>query len=128
MIKRRVFVSVPADNNMDPGQQEVVSSVLQLISNAGFEPQRFLYSGLPASMGWNFQTVDEVMRRCVGAVIIAFPRWTLPDSETPDADPVLLPTEYNHYEGAVANTLGLPTLIIAERGIVDRGDRVDGRW
>lgn len=120
MIKRRVFVSVPADNHLQAGQREVVGSVLQLISNAGFEPQRFLYSGLPASMGWNFQTVDEVMRRCVGAVIFAFPRWELPNPNAVE-ESTLLPTEYNHYEGAVANTLGLPTLIIAERGIVDRG-------
>lgn len=121
MIKRRVFISVPADNHLNDGQREFVSAVLKLISNAGFEPQRFLYSGLPASMGWNFQTVDEVMRRCVGAVIFAFPRWRLVDPKNPDADSTLLPTEYNHYEGAVANTLRLPTLIVAERGITDRG-------
>jgi hypothetical protein len=121
VVKRRVFVSVPADNHLGSSQRDIVYSVLQLISSAGFEPQRFLYSGLPASMGWNFQTVDEVMRRCVGAVIFAFPRWTLPESADPNADPLLLPTEYNHYEGAVANTLRLPTLIIAERGIADRG-------
>lgn len=66
MVKRRVFISVPADNHLKPHQREVVNAVLQSISGAGFEPQRFLYSGLPASMGWNFQTVDEVMRRCVG--------------------------------------------------------------
>jgi predicted nucleotide-binding protein len=32
-----------------------------------------------------------------------------------------LPTEWNHYEGAVANTIRLPTLILAERGIADTG-------
>jgi predicted nucleotide-binding protein len=31
------------------------------------------------------------------------------------------PTEWNHYEGAVANTLKLPTLILAEKGIADTG-------
>jgi hypothetical protein len=121
VVKRRVFISVPADNHLQPRQREVVNAVLQLISGAGFEPQRFLYSGLPASMGWNFQTVDEVMRRCVGAVVFAFPRWKLPDTDDTDGEPFLLPTEYNHYEGAVANTLRLPMLIVAERGIADRG-------
>jgi hypothetical protein len=121
MVKRRVFVSVPADNHLGEKRSDLVNSILQLISKAGFEPQRFLYSGLPASMGWNFQTVDEVMRRCVGAVILAFPRWSATRTQKPDVDAIPLPTEYNHYEGAVANTLGLPTLIVAERGVADRG-------
>lgn len=121
MIKRRVFISVPMDNHLDQDRRQVVHAVLQLISDAGFEPQRFLYSGLPASMGWNFQTVDEVMRRCVGAVIFALPRRTLSNAGDSKGDGILLPTEWNHYEGAVANTLGLPTLILAERGIADTG-------
>lgn len=121
MIKRRVFVSVPMDNHLDDGRRAVVQAVLKLISDAGFEPQRFLYSGLPASMGWNFQTVDEVMRRCVGAVIFALPRRTVVDPRDPEGEGVRLPTEWSHYEGAVANTLGLPTLIVAERGIADTG-------
>jgi predicted nucleotide-binding protein len=121
MIKRRVFISVPMDNHLDQGRRQVVQAVLQLISDAGFEPQRFLYSGLPASMGWNFQTVDEVMRRCVGAVIFALPRRALSDAGDSNGNPILLPTEWNHYEGAVANTLGLPTLILAEKGIADTG-------
>jgi hypothetical protein len=107
------------DHHLDQNQRQVVQAVLQLISDAGFEPQRFLYSGLPASLGWNFQTLEEVMRRCVGAVIFALPRRTL--SEPGDPDRILLPTEWNHYEGAVANTLGLPTLILAEKGIADTG-------
>jgi len=102
------------DNRLDERRRQLVEAVLQLISEAGFEPQRFLYTGLPASMGWNFQTVDEVMRRCVGAVIFALPRRTL-------SDQTLLPTEWNHYEGAVANTVGLPTLILVEWGIADTG-------
>jgi Predicted nucleotide-binding protein containing TIR-like domain len=120
MIKRRIFISVPMDDHLDPGARELVHAVLRLISDAGFEPQRFLYSGLPASMGWNFQTVDEVMRRCVGAVIFALPRWTRSKLGV-TGDHKLIPTEWSHYEGAVANTLRLPTLILAEKGIADSG-------
>jgi len=121
MIKRRVFISVPMDQHLDEHQLKVVHAVLQLISEAGFEPQRFLYSGLPASMGWNFQTVEEVMRRCVGAVIFALTRRTLGEKDDSEGGRILLPTEWNHYEGAVANTLGLPTLVAVERGIADTG-------
>jgi len=119
MIKRRVFISVPMDHHLDPGRRAIVQAVLQLVSDAGFEPQRFLYSGLPASMGWNFQTVDEVMRRCVGAIILALPRRTFSGASPEEC--LVLPTEWSHYEGAVANTLALPTLVLAEKGIADTG-------
>jgi len=121
MVKRRVFVSVPMNHHLDSASREIVQAVLGQIAEAGFEPQRFLFSGLPADMGWNFQTVDEVMRRCVGAMIFALPRRTANEAENPQNGPVVLPTEWNHYEGAVANTLGLPTLILAEKGIADTG-------
>jgi len=117
MVKRRVFVSVPAENHLDDKQRNIVAAVYQLIQGAGFEPQRFFVSGLPASMGWNFQTVDEVVRRCVGAVILAFPRWSF----SYVGEEVSLATEYSHYEGAIANTLGLPILIVVQKGIADRG-------
>ena len=117
MVKRRVFVSVPADYHLNENQRKIVTAVYQLIQDAGYEPQRFFVSGLPASMGWNFQTVDEVLRRCVGTVILAFPRWSFDN----DGGPISLATEYSHYEGAVSNTLGLPTLIIVQKGIADRG-------
>jgi hypothetical protein len=117
MVKRRVFVSVPAENHLDEKQRKIVAALYEQIHAAGFEPQRFFVSGIAASMGWNFQTVDEVIRRCVGAVILAFPRWTFSDG----GDDISLATEYSHYEGAIANTLGLPTLTIVEKGIADRG-------
>lgn len=119
MIKRRVYLSVPLDHNLGENERALVAAIVKLIADAGLETQRFMISGLPASMGWNWDTVDEVMRRCVGAAILAFPRWLVSDPETNTT--FRSPTEYNHYEGAVANTLGLPTLIIAQRGLADRG-------
>src|SRR5262249_10972354 len=105
---------------LDQGRQQVVQAVLQLISEAGFEPQRFLYSGLPALMGWGFQTVDEGKRRGVGAGIFFLPLCTLSGvGDFPRKS--MFPTEWYHYEGVVANTLGLPTLILVERGAADAG-------
>jgi hypothetical protein len=118
MIKRRVFISVPNDARLNERRRNLVHAVIKSISEAGFEPQRFSYAGLPASMAWSFQTVDEVMRMCVGAVIFALPRWKM--SDNPD-DHRAFATEYNHYEGAVAYTLKLPTLIFVERGVNEAG-------
>ena len=53
------------------------------------------------------------MRQCIGGVIICFPRWTI----FSDGNAINLVGEYQHYEGAVAVTLGLPLMIIAEDGV-----------
>lgn len=42
------------------------------------------------------------------------PRWTFKDG---GPQPVLLPTKFNHYEGALARTLGLPTLVLVQRNV-----------
>jgi hypothetical protein len=45
------------------------------------------------------------------------PRWHFKDEE---GRPVLLPTEFNHYEGALARTLGLPTFVLVQRDVLRR--------
>ena len=45
------------------------------------------------------------------------PRWQFKGE---NGEPVLLPTEFNHYEGALTHTLGLPTLVLVHRDVVRR--------
>src|SRR5437016_3741195 len=42
------------------------------------------------------------------------PRWNFQDVQ---GQPALLPTEFNHYEGALARTLGLPTLVLVQKNV-----------
>ncbi|MBL8157773.1 MAG: nucleotide-binding protein, partial [Anaerolineae bacterium] len=44
-------------------------------------------------------------------------RWRFKDGSD---QPVLLPTEFNHYEGALVRTLGLPTLVLVQREMQHR--------
>ena len=44
-------------------------------------------------------------------------RWEFKDSNGHDAR---LPTEFNHYEGALARTLGLPTLVLVQQDVMRR--------
>lgn len=115
--KRRVFVSVPIDDHLNVHQKGLKNEILNKVSALGYEPQIFFFSGMAAGMAWNFDAAYEVMSRCHGALILGFPRWRF----STDEGEVRLPTEYNHYEGGLANALGLPILTIAETGIVDRG-------
>jgi hypothetical protein len=116
-VIKRVFVSATRNDKLDDRRRSLKAAILAKLRREGFEPQEFSESGLSENLAWSFENVDRVMGRCMGAVVIGFPRWTFsgPSSE------IRLVGEYSHYEGAVALTHGLPVLLLAERNVKDRG-------
>jgi hypothetical protein len=44
-------------------------------------------------------------------------RWNFQDG---DGRQARLPTEFNHYEGALARTFGLPTLVLVQQDVMRR--------
>ena len=116
-FNRRVFFTSPTDEFLEPSGSEIKQRILQRIRDAGYEPQQFFREGLPKSMSWSFSHVRQVMQRCSGAVILGLPRWSMQTG----SESVLMPSEYTHYEGAVAHAFRLPVLTIALKGIPDRG-------
>src|SRR5262249_264578 len=113
-IDRRVFVSVSPHHRLDSRRQRVRQAVLDQIRKRGYQLEITFESGEAAGLSWSFENIEKIMRRCSGAVALAFPRW----STSENGRESLLASEYIHYEGAVANVLCLPLLIIAERGLV----------
>jgi len=118
----RVFISVTNNHNLDDRRRALKSALLEKIRVSGFAPQEFWESGLPKNLGWSFDNLDRVVRQCVAAVVVGFPRWAIPGSPSETR----LAGEYNHYEGAVALTHGIPVLLIAENGVENRGIVWDG--
>ena len=116
MPTRRVFVSVTSQRHLDPRRRAVRDALIGRITAAGYQVEEFWQSGMAQRMAWSFDNVDKVMRECVGAVVVGFPRFV---SASSPAVPMV--GEYNHYEGAVAMTHRLPLLLLAERGVADRG-------
>ena len=116
-MEKRVFISSTANKRLDERRRRLKTAILTKLRGAGYEPQEFWESGIPENLAWSFENVDRVMQKCVGAVVFGFPRWTIsePSYET------RLVGEYNHYEGAVALTHGLPVLLLAEQGVENRG-------
>ncbi|MBI1926927.1 nucleotide-binding protein [Candidatus Poribacteria bacterium] len=112
--KARVYVHAPLPRNLSPRRQEVRTKVLDAITAAGFDPQEFGVSGLPARLAWTFDEAACVMDRCQGSVIIALPKYEF-------GTDMLMPSEYSHYEGALALSKGVPTLIITEEGAPNAG-------
>lgn len=118
--KPRIYVSSPIDSNLSSGQLKMKQKALELLRDKNFDPQEFHVSGLPANQSWNFERSIEVMRRCHGALILAFSQWSNP------SPPVVMPTEYNHFEGAIALSQNKDLLIIKDEAVAYRGIAYSG--
>lgn len=114
----RVYVSAPTDAGLTPWQKKFKKGVLDQLIAAGLEPQLFGERGLPIKTSWSFDAAEEMMSQCHAAVVLALARHRF---SVHDAAPVNFPSEYNHYEGALAIAHKLPLLILAEEGLPDRG-------
>ena len=114
MLERRIFVSSISSLDEGDPRRELKDAILARLRNAGFSPQEFMASGIPRNLAWSFETVDTVIRRCIGAVVLGFRRWHV--------GPLIdVASAYAHYEGAVALTRGLPVLLLAESGVDNAG-------
>jgi hypothetical protein len=114
---------MPADEWLEefPNLNDLKWGIVEKIVQSGYQPEIFSNPkgtpGLASSKPWTAADADAVARRCVGAALIGLPRWTFHDRNDV---PVLLPTEFNHYEGALARTLGLPTLALVQENVMRR--------
>jgi hypothetical protein len=117
-ITRRIYISLPADLWLSKNLNELKWGIVEEIEKLGYTPEIFTNPkgkpGLASGRSWNARDADEIARRCVGAAVLGMPRWTFQDTQ---GKTELLPTEFNHYEGALAYTLGLPTLVLVQRGV-----------
>jgi Predicted nucleotide-binding protein containing TIR-like domain len=120
-ITRRVYVSLPADHWLPDNLNALKWAIVDQIEDLGYTPEVFTNPkgkpGLASSRAWGARDADEVARRCMGAAIIGLCRWKFKDTAGAEA---LLPTEFNHYEGALARTLGLPTLVLVQQDVKRR--------
>jgi hypothetical protein len=93
-VKRRIFVSASRDIRLDPHRIEIKWAIVDEIKRLGYEPQIFLSPtdgvGLADGGGWDIEKVEEVAKRCVGAVIIGLPYW----KTTRDGREIWLPTDF----------------------------------
>ncbi len=116
----RVFISKPGDLSYQ--QQQCVASIMARLESEGMVPQTLERADYP-----NFGALSEVQRLmgdCAGAVIFGFKELEINDAiwrvGTPDEKRVkemALSTSWNQIEAGMAITLGLPILIISQRGV-----------
>ena len=117
--KPRVYVSCPA--RLSPEHRLVKESILKALSEAGIEPHEFAVSGLPVTedINWSFKSADELMQRCQGALILAFTRHECMIQRDENGrrweERIPMPSEYAHFEGALAVSNELPVFIVADQ-------------
>lgn len=116
--KPRIYLSVPSDQHLSPERLKLKLAIIGAIETEGFEVQEFFARGVPANMSWDFEKANAIMARCEGVVVLAFVRWAFKDGQQAT---ILMPSEWNHFEGALATTRDLPLMVIAERGVPNRG-------
>lgn len=120
MKTERIFVSMPADAWQTPGEREIKWGIVKRIEKLGYVTEVFTdprgTDSLAASMTWSRQACEAVMRRCDGCVLLGFARWRMGEGALHGA----MPTEFNHYEGAVAQMLRLPLLSYVQDGVAPR--------
>ena len=120
--KPRIYVSTPVDANLSKDQLNFKKKILLQLANDGLDPQEFHVSGIPAQKSWSFQRAVDLMRRCHGALILGFAQW---QDMTPNPS-VIMPTEYNHFEGALGIAFQKEMLIIKEEAVSYRGVMFSG--
>ncbi|GKS56558.1 hypothetical protein YTPLAS18_00850 [Nitrospira sp.] len=120
-IVRRIYISLPADHWLPDNLNRLKWGIVEEIEKLGYVPEIFTNPlgkpGLASGKSWHPRDADEIARRCTGAAVLGMPRWRFADSEGKE---VLLPTEFNHYEGALFHTLRLPTLVLMQRDVLPR--------
>jgi hypothetical protein len=107
---------MPADEWLSDNQNALKWAVVDRVKSLGLVPEIFTNPrgdiSLVAGKAWSAPLADDIFRRCVGAVLIGLPRW--------DFGGIKLPSEFCHYEGAQARTLGLPTLVLRQKDVIAR--------
>lgn len=114
---KRVYVSVPRDQNLDERQRILKRAILDKLRSKGIEPQEFQVSGLPLRSPYTIDAVRDIMARCHGALILAFARWR----DTSAGAALAMPTVWNHFEGAFALSLRKEILVITEDNVSEDG-------
>jgi len=107
---------MPADRWLTAQENELKWEVVARMEKLGYVTEVFFDPrgkvSLSGSKAWSATECESVMRRCEGCALLGFPRWR--------TDHFAFATDYNHYEGAVARTLGLPLLQLIQKGVERR--------
>ena len=119
-----IFVSRPTWISSE--FEEGLDAFLLTLKNMGLIPRTLGASDYPSKAP--LDEVIEIMDECKGAIVLGYPQISVISGTVKDEplnSPLILPTEWNHIEAALAYSKGLPLMILhhleVSRGVFDRG-------
>ncbi|MEO7335918.1 MAG: nucleotide-binding protein [Caldimonas sp.] len=119
-VTRRVIVILPDDRWCSERENTFKWAIVERIEALGLVAEIFHDprggAGLCAPMAWSAANAEFISRRCVGAALIGLPRWRMQTEH----GTVNLPTEFSHFEGALAWQLKLPLLVLVQSDVLKR--------
>lgn len=119
-----IFVSRPTwiSSELETG----LKVFLTLLANMELIPRTLGGTDYPSKAP--LDEVIEIMDICKGAIILGYPQIAVAQGKVKDCDldsEMLLPTEWNHIEAALAYSRGIPLILFhhkgVSRGVFDRG-------
>ncbi|MBL8340831.1 MAG: nucleotide-binding protein [Rubrivivax sp.] len=121
MKTSRLFFSMPADNWQTPAERELKWGIVKRFERLGYVAEVFTdprgnADSVAGGQSWSREACEAVMRRCDGCVLLGMRRWQVAAGGPHEA----MPSEYNHYEGAVAQMLRLPLVSWVQQGVAPR--------
>jgi len=119
-----IFVSRPTW--VFPEFEAGLEVFLTSIKNMGLTPRTLGSTDYPSKAP--LDEVIEIMDECKGAIILGYPQLLITEGKVKDDElesELLLPTEWNHIEAALAYSKGIPLIMFrhqgVSRGVFDRG-------
>ena len=127
-MKISVFLSYPKP--CFGKQKEFIEKATQFLKNRGFEPRTLGVTDY--DMDAPLKAIRRLMLECNGLVTIAFRRTfvekgtarfrtDIHSMKEQSIDGIWFTTPWSHIEAAMAYQIGLPTLILREKGVLDDG-------
>jgi hypothetical protein len=120
----RIFLSRPTW--IPPAYDAGIGTFMTQLANLGLDPRTLGVSDYPSKSP--LDEVIEILGTCKGAIVLGIPQIEVQTGSlkgAPLSGPLILGTEWNHLEAALAYAAGLPVLVISHfsvtRGIFDRG-------
>jgi hypothetical protein len=114
---------MPADQWLAPNQNRLKWKIVEQIEWLDYVPEvfsqatRYIKESIAAPQAWSPDAAFKVASHSIGAVIIGLPRWKVETNE----ETLLFPSDYCQYEGALFKSLQLPTLVVAQSNLTQRG-------
>jgi hypothetical protein len=125
---KHIFLSSPRDiylkgdgGNRERFKQGVIQKIKALYNLQYYNPGVPLGgSGIGTAKSWNYKEAKNMISLCSGVVLIGFRYWSDCIQLGGNGEKKFLPTEYCHYEGAIARDYNIPVFPLLEKGVEQR--------